>query len=190
MRRIGSARGILKNGEATETPVHCSFSNPSLSFFPADTNGTYHRHTSIDCCERAPLIATPRGLDTNFGSRYFRMKSKAPGIDCESLAFVSAMRAISGKWKIQIICLLLGGTKRFGELRRSLTGVHRGTLTYELRGLEADGIVQRTQYMTIPPTVEYKLTARGTALKPVIIALSRWIQTVNETRPASPSERK
>jgi DNA-binding HxlR family transcriptional regulator len=118
------------------------------------------------------------------------MKSKVPGIDCESSVLVSALKAISGKWKIQIICLLFSGTKRFGELRRSLTGVHRGTLTYELRGLEADGIIQRTQYMTIPPTVEYKLTACGTALKPVITALLRWIQAVKETIPPSPPEKK
>ena len=82
------------------------------------------------------------------------------------------------------------GTKRFGELRRSLPGVHHGTLTYELRGLEADGIIQRTQYLTIPPTVEYTLTARGNALKPVFIALSRWNQATKEMRPASPTESK
>ena len=118
------------------------------------------------------------------------MKSKVPGIDCESSALVSALRTISGKWKIKIICLLFSGTKRFGELRRSLNGVHRGTLTYELRGLEADGIIQRTQYLTIPPTVEYTLTARGSALKPVFIALSRWNQATKEMRPASPTESK
>lgn len=101
-----------------------------------------------------------------------------------------ALAVISGKWKVKIICLLFGGTKRFGELRRSLSGIHRGTLTYELRGLEADGIVQRTQYMTIPPTVEYTLTPRGSALKPVLIALSRWSQVTKEMRSVSPPEIK
>ena len=118
------------------------------------------------------------------------MKSEVPDAPFESLDLSGAVGVIGGKWKVRIICLLLGGTKRFGELRRSLTGVHRGTLTYELRGLEADGIIQRTQYMTIPPTVEYKLTARGTALRPVIIALSRWVQTIGEARPSSASEKK
>jgi DNA-binding HxlR family transcriptional regulator len=97
---------------------------------------------------------------------------------------------LSGKWKIRIICLLFDGTNRFGELRRLLAGVHGGTLTYELRGLEADGIVQRTQYLTIPPTVEYKLTATGAALKPVFIALSRWNQASKRNRPALPTENK
>ncbi len=67
------------------------------------------------------------------------MKSEVPEVSFESPELEAAVGVISGKWKIRIICLLFGGTKRFGELRRLLAGVHRGTLTYELRGLEADG---------------------------------------------------
>jgi DNA-binding HxlR family transcriptional regulator len=55
-------------------------------------------------------------------------------------------------------------------------GIHRGTLTYELRGLEADRIIQRAQYMTIRPTVEYSLTTLGRDLRPVFVALARWNQ--------------
>lgn len=117
------------------------------------------------------------------------MKSEVPDVSFESSYLEAAVGVISGKWKVRIICLLFGGTKRFGELRRSLAGVHRGTLTYELRGLEADGIIRRTQYLTIPPTVEYTLTARGTALKPVFIALSRWNQA-SRRDPASQTENK
>jgi len=118
------------------------------------------------------------------------MKSEVPEVSFESPDLEAAVGVISGKWKIRIICLLFDGTKRFGELRRLLAGVHRGTLTYELRGLEADGIVQRTQYLTIPPTVEYKLTATGAALKPVFIALSRWNQASKTKCPASPTDKK
>ena len=118
------------------------------------------------------------------------MKSKAPRLYCEPADLVAALGTISGKWKVRIICVLLDGTKRFGELRRMLPGVHRGTLTYELRGLEADGVIQRTQYLTIPPTVEYNLTARGSALKPVFIALARWNQVSKEKGPASQTENK
>ena len=110
-------------------------------------------------------------------------------MDWEPSELVPAVAVISGKWKMKIICLLFGGTKRFGELRRSLAGVHRGTLTYELRRLEADGIIQRTQYLTIPPIVEYTLTSQGNALKPIIVALSRWIQASKETRSASSPEK-
>jgi len=111
------------------------------------------------------------------------MKSKAPRLDCESSVLVTALAIISGKWKLRIICLLLDGTKRFSQLRRMLPGIHRGTLTYELRRLEADRIIQRTQYPTIPPTVEYTLTARGAALHLVLVALCRWSNSPNPEAP-------
>ena len=114
------------------------------------------------------------------------MKSKAPRLDCEPPDLVTALATISGKWKLRIICLLLDGTKRFNELRRRLPGIHRGTLTYELRRLEADRIIQRTQYPTIPPTVEYTLTIRGAALGSVLTALSKWRESTSREPPNSP----
>ena len=95
------------------------------------------------------------------------VKVKVSIFDWDSAVLVRSVGVIAGKWKVEIICHLFGDTKRFSELRRLLPGVHRGTLTCEPRGLQADGIIHRTQYPTIPPTVEYKLTARGTALRPV-----------------------
>lgn len=112
------------------------------------------------------------------------MKSRSPRLDCEPSDLVTALGTISGKWKLRIIWLLLDGTKRFSELRRMLPGIHRGTLTYELRRLEADRIIRRTQYPTIPPTVEYTLTARGAALEYVLVGLCRWSKSV--TREPSP----
>ena len=117
------------------------------------------------------------------------MRGRTPDVLSDPNDLASALRTVGGKWKIRIVCLLLDGTKRFGELRRLLPGVHRGTLSYELRGLEADGIIERTQYMTIPPTVEYNLTAHGIALRRVIIALSQWIQSASAT-PSSISEKE
>src|SRR5229473_5789999 len=113
------------------------------------------------------------------------MKSKASRLDCEPPDLVTALATISGKWKLRIIWLLLDGTKRFSELRRMLPGIHRGTLTYELRRLEADRIIQRTQYPTMPPTVEYTLTTRGTALEPVFAALCRWSKSPSREPPNS-----
>jgi DNA-binding HxlR family transcriptional regulator len=95
-------------------------------------------------------------------------------IDWQSSDLVRALGVIGGKWKVQIICHLLDGTKRFSQLRRMLPGISRGVLSYELRQLQHDGIVERTQYQTIPPTVEYFLTAKGRAVKPVLSALRRW----------------
>lgn len=87
---------------------------------------------------------------------------------------------ISGKWKLKIIFHLLDGKRRFSELRRVLSGISRGTLTYELRQLMGHGIIERTQYPTIPPTVEYELTARGMSLRPVLEALCEWTRSGKE----------
>jgi DNA-binding HxlR family transcriptional regulator len=74
-----------------------------------------------------------------------RVMSKAAYVNWKPSELVTVLAVISGKWKLKIICLPFGATTRFGELLRSLAGVHGGTLTYQLRGLQADGIIQRTQ---------------------------------------------
>ena len=68
----------------------------------------------------------------------------------------------------------MGGTKRFGELRRSLTGISPKTLTDRLRGLEEHGLVDRRIFAEVPPRVEYSLTDAGRTLEPVLVALARW----------------
>jgi len=95
---------------------------------------------------------------------------------------------IAGKWKVKILCHLFDGTKRFSEQRRLLLGVHRGTLTYELRGLQG-GMIHRTQYPPYRRGVEYNLTARGAALRPVLIALQRWSNTEKLEVPASRADK-
>jgi DNA-binding HxlR family transcriptional regulator len=87
------------------------------------------------------------------------MKTKVHGLNCSPLDLVSALAVIARKWKVQIIWHLLGGKKRFNELYRLLAEISRSTLTFELRQLQRHRIIDRTQYSTIPPTVEYKLTA-------------------------------
>lgn len=78
------------------------------------------------------------------------------------------------KWKILIIRDLLSGTKRFGELKKSVTGITQKVLTAKLRELEEIGLVERTVYTQIPPKVEYTLTDVGYSLRPVIDALKDW----------------
>ena len=129
------------------------------------------------------MVRYPEGVVASFVPWCFTMKSKAPRLACEPADLVTALGTTRGKWKLRIICLLLDGTKRFSELRRKLPGIHRGTLTYELRRLEAHRIIHRTQYPTIPPTVEYTLTIRGAALEPVLVALSRWSKLPGRERP-------
>lgn len=88
----------------------------------------------------------------------------------------TTLTIIGGKWRTQIICQLLPGTKRFGELQRSLHHITQRVLTWELRQLEKDGIVMRTMYPTIPPKVEYSLTERGRKLELVFTAMGTWAE--------------
>ena len=102
------------------------------------------------------------------------MKVTRGSVDWQYPDLVRALGMIGGKWKMLIICNLLHGTKRFGELRRVLPGISRGVLSYELRQLHSDNLVGRNQYQTIPPTVEYFLTSKGRALEPILRELNRW----------------
>lgn len=94
--------------------------------------------------------------------------------------FRHAVGTIIGKWKIEILWVLLPGARRFGELRRALPGVTQHMLTAQLRALEADQLVTRTAYAEIPPRVDYELTPRALALKPIFLALMEWAHTTGE----------
>ncbi len=81
---------------------------------------------------------------------------------------------LSSKWKVLIIRELLNGSRRYNDLRRSVTGISQKMLSQSLKEMENDGLVHRKVYPVIPPKVEYKLTATGESLKPVIQALDDW----------------
>lgn len=88
---------------------------------------------------------------------------------------------IAGKWTILVVDALLDGTQRYTDLSRRIEGVSQKMLTQTLRSLEADGFVTRTVYPTIPPRVEYELTALGRSLAEPITALRQWTEThINE----------
>lgn len=81
---------------------------------------------------------------------------------------------VGDKWTVQIVDLLGGGAMRFSELRRSIEGISQRMLTHTLRGLERDGLVTRTVFPTIPPRVDYALTALGETLLEPIQGLAEW----------------
>ena len=81
---------------------------------------------------------------------------------------------IGGKWKIPIIWRLKDSAKRYGELKKSLSGVTHKMLTLQLRELERDEIISRKVYSEIPPKVEYDLTLLGKSVIPVIDLLRVW----------------
>lgn len=69
---------------------------------------------------------------------------------------------------------LMPGTKRFGELKKSIGSVSQKVLTAQLRDMESNGLVTRTVYPEVPPRVEYSLTALGRSLKPILDAMWNW----------------
>lgn len=83
---------------------------------------------------------------------------------------------IADKWTVLIVGRLAEGTKRFGELRRELGGVSQKMLTQTLRALEADGLVTRRVYASVPPKVEYSLTTLGRTLIGLLDSLRRWAE--------------
>ena len=86
----------------------------------------------------------------------------------------TTLTLISSKWKVLIVRDLLTGTKRFGELQRSVGNVSQKVLTAQLREMEEDGLVDRKVYPEVPPRVEYSLTELGRSLEPVLSAMWNW----------------
>lgn len=84
------------------------------------------------------------------------------------------LEIIGGKWAMPIIYILSKGKLRFKELERRVEGINTRMLVKELKNMEANGIVTREVFATIPPTVEYTLTEKGQKLLPSIISLHNW----------------
>lgn len=99
------------------------------------------------------------------------MKRKIPLPECPVEVTLSM---IGDKWKILIIRELSGGTRRFGELKKSVGQISQKVLTENLREMQADALVSRKAYAEVPPRVEYSLTELGMSLKPVLAALKKW----------------
>jgi DNA-binding HxlR family transcriptional regulator len=86
----------------------------------------------------------------------------------------AALDVIGNKWKGIILYHLLGGLKRFSELKRLMPGVSQRILTLQLRELEKDNVIKRKVYPEVPPKVEYSLSELGLSLEPILIALREW----------------
>lgn len=86
----------------------------------------------------------------------------------------TTLTLIGDKWKVLILRDLLTGTKRFGELKRSVGNVSQKVLTAQLRDLEESGLLTRKVYAEVPPRVEYSLTELGRSLRPILDAMSDW----------------
>ena len=99
------------------------------------------------------------------------VKTELPACPVET-----TLTLISDKWKVLILRDLLPGTKRFGELKKSIGHVSQKVLTAQLREMEESGLVSRKVYAEVPPRVEYTLTELGCSLKPILDAMWNWGQ--------------
>ena len=97
-----------------------------------------------------------------------------PARELPSCPVETTLMLISDKWKVLILRDLLPGTKRFGELKKSIGNVSQKVLTAQLRQMEESGLLTRTVYPEVPPRVEYALTDLGRSLKPVLDAMWDW----------------
>lgn len=88
--------------------------------------------------------------------------------------FVTAQRLIQGKWAILILHHLSEGPLRFNELQRRMPKMTHATLSAQLKQLEAEGLVIRTEYPQIPPKVEYKLSEISEKFAPVLESIRTW----------------
>lgn len=95
----------------------------------------------------------------------------APGFTC---GLDATLRIISGKWKPLILYFLLQSPNRYGELKRAIRDVSDKVLIQQLKELEADGVLLRTDYKEVPPRVDYTLTPLGRSLAQALEPLCSW----------------
>ena len=99
---------------------------------------------------------------------------------CEDIAgkgcgLKKVLDIVGGKWKIMILCVIdKEGTIRYGELRRRVFGITNTMLANSLKEMEADGLVERIQYMEMPVRVEYSLTSKAESIVPILLQLKKW----------------
>lgn len=95
----------------------------------------------------------------------------------EKCSLHQVLDQIGGKWKPLIIFnLKQNQTLRFGELRKTISGISEKVLTSQLRELQGDGFVNRKSYPEIPPKVEYTLTEKGQTIFPILESLAIWAE--------------
>ena len=95
----------------------------------------------------------------------------------------TTLTLIGDKWKVLILRDLLTGTKRFGELKKSIGSVSQKVLTTQLRAMEENGLLTRTVYAEVPPRVEYTLTALGKSLHPILDAMRDFGEAYQNSQP-------
>jgi DNA-binding HxlR family transcriptional regulator len=108
--------------------------------------------------------------------------------DAAAAAVECALKVLEGRWKLGILFRLFGGrVLRFSELERAIPGISQKMLGQQLRQLERDGMLERSVYPEVPPRVEYRLSAWGQSLCPVLDQLLRWAAARPDEPMSAPS---
>ena len=103
-------------------------------------------------------------------SKLYTPESAASGVE-------HVLRLLEGRWKLIILFHLFDGkVQRYSDFEKLIPGISQKMLAQQLRQLEADGIVSRTVYPQVPPTVEYRLTEWGQELCPALDAMLKWAE--------------
>jgi DNA-binding HxlR family transcriptional regulator len=106
-----------------------------------------------------------------------------------AIATRRALTLLSGKWSVEVLYLLAGGTRRYTEVLYEVGEVPKKTLTHTLRTLEATGLVARRAYAEVPPRVEYSLTPLGWSATELLMALYEWSERHLPAAAAQPAPR-
>ena len=112
-----------------------------------------------------------------------RKYSWKTGCDVEA-----TLSVIGGRWKPILVCHLLDGRKRFGELRRLTPNATERMITLQLRELETDGVISRHVYAEVPPRVEYEVTEFGRSLEQILVLMQAWGKAFKVRRLAEEAE--
>lgn len=108
------------------------------------------------------------------------MRSAYDGLTCDVMRPDCPARALltvlADKWALLLIFALSPGAQRTGALRRRVGGISEKMLIQTLRRLEGSGLVERHAFAEVPPRVEYRLTAAGLSLSPLVVALDHWVE--------------
>lgn len=108
------------------------------------------------------------------------MKKDLPACPVETTLLI-----IGDKWKVLVLRELINGTKRFGELKKSISSISQKVLTQQLRSMEEDGLINRKVYAQVPPKVEYSLTEDGFSLEPILNSMMTWGNQYKEKQTSS-----
>lgn len=129
---------------------------------------------SITLLLQVVTLLLSRYIKVPFDHYQYIMVEKIKNKSAGKCTIQEILDVIGGKWSMSIIYALIIGKLRFKELERLIPGISTRMLVKELKNMEANKILTRTVFPTVPPTVEYELTEKGLELKPILDEMAKW----------------